>query len=168
MTGMPDFSALPETDRLSFYSALIAVAASDGHIGAEERDIIEKGMEKASEPVKAQLQSYFAQPPKLEEALQALADASDVLRFNLMIGIINMVWADESIDPGEQSVIKLAQETFHITDEQVQAIARFIREIKRVQSETHEDVGNEVATEQAIAQLTAVGIPSAALHLRVL
>lgn len=166
MKGMPDFSALPETDRLSFYSVLIAVAASDGHIGAEERAIIEKGMEQASGPVKTQLQAYFAEPPQLEEALQALADASEVLRFNLMIGIINIVWADETMEPGEQSIIKLAQEIFHITDEQVQAIAGFIREIKRVESQ--EKMGNEAAAEQAIAQLTAAGIPPAALQIHVL
>ncbi|MEP0883970.1 DUF1232 domain-containing protein [Coleofasciculus sp. FACHB-542] len=156
--------SLPQTsedDRLAFYGALFAVAAADGSIDPEELNLIlnTPDLDNMSESAKRQVQSYAINPPTLEDSLKKLSKADDTLRFGLMFYILNLVWVDKVLNPGEAKAIKLAQAELKITDEQVQAIQAFVQKMGEIRERGLNDDYAVNAMKEATSVLVKAGIP---------
>jgi uncharacterized tellurite resistance protein B-like protein len=156
---------ISEAEYLAFYGALVSIAAADGSIGEEERDIISSAIEDLPDETKQQIHTYFTHPPTLEESLDKLAQASELMRFRLMISLVSVSWADDQFLPQEKQAVDLAKEKFGITDEQVQAIMSYIQETRALTTETLDYSSAASIISKAVARLTAAGIPSAAAYI---
>lgn len=166
-TNQPlDFIQFSESERLAFYGTLFAIATADGSIDKEEMELIFSIMdlEGMSEPAKRQVQSYIIEPPPLLECLQTLSNADETLRFGLMLNLIDTAWANDELHVNEEKAIQLAQQELRITNEQVQAIEKFIQEMKKIRIRGLNDNHAADTVKTAAAGLSAVGIPIAAVY----
>lgn len=161
-----DLAKVPESDRLAFYGALFAIATADGSVDKDEMALIFgiMDLEGMSESAKRQVQSYIIEPPPLQECLKTLSKADDSLRFGLMVNLIDIVWANDELDPNEKNAIKLAKQELRITDEQVQAIEAFIQKMREIRARGLDDNQAAEAVKTAAAGLSSVGIPIAAVY----
>lgn len=161
-----DLAIVPESDRIYFYGALFAIATADGSLDKEEMDLIFgiMDLEGMSESAKRKVQSYIIEPPPLEECLEALSKADEKLRFGLMVNLIDTALANDEIDPNEKKAIKLAQVELSVTNQQVEAIEKFVREMKKIRDRGLDDNQAADAAKTAAAGLSAVGVPIAAVY----
>ncbi len=161
-----DLAKVPESDRLAFYGALFAIATVDGSLDKDEMNLIFgiMDLEGMSESAKRQVQSYIIEPPPLQECLKTLSKADDSLRFGVMVNLIDIVWANDELDPNEKNAIKLAKQELRITDEQVQAIEAFIQKMREIRARGLDDNQAAEAVKTAAAGLSSVGIPIAAVY----
>jgi uncharacterized tellurite resistance protein B-like protein len=161
-----DLAKVPESDRLAFYGALFAIATADDSLDKDEMNLIFgiMDLEGMSESAKRQVQSYIIEPPPLQECLKTLSKADDSLRFGLMVNLIDIVWANDELDPNEKNAIKLAKQELRITDEQVQAIEAFIQKMRDIRARGLDDNQAAEAVKTAAAGLSSVGIPIAAVY----
>jgi uncharacterized tellurite resistance protein B-like protein len=161
-----DLAKVSERDRLAFYGALFAIAIADGSVDKDEMALIFgiMDLEGMSESAKRQVQSYIIEPPPLQECLKTLSKADDSLRFGVMVNLIDIVWANDELDPNEKNAIKLAKQELRITDEQVQAIEAFIQKMREIRARGLDDNQAAEAVKTAAAGLSSVGIPIAAVY----
>lgn len=161
-----DLAKVPESDRLAFYGALFAIATADGSVDKDEMALIFgiMDLEGMSESAKRQVQSYIIEPPPLQECLKTLSKADDSLRFGLMVNLIDIVWANDELEPSEEEAIKLAKQELRITDEQVQAIEAFIQKMREIRARGLDDNQAAESVKTAAAGLSSVGIPIAAVY----
>ncbi len=161
-----DLAQVPESDRIYFYGALFAIATADGSLDKEEMDLIFgiMDLEGMSESAKRKVQSYMIEPPPLEECLEALSTADEKLRFGLMVNLIDTALANGEIDPNEKKAIKLAQVELGVTTQQVEAIKKFVIEMRRIRDRGLDDNQAADAAKTAAAGLSTVGVPIAAVY----
>lgn len=161
-----DLVQVPESDRVYFYGALFAIATADGCLDKEEMDLIFgiMDLEGMSESAKRQVQSYIIEPPLLEECLEALSTADEKLRFGLMVNLIDTALANDEMDANERKAIQLAQQKLGVTNQQVEAIEKFVREMRRIRDRGLDDNQAADAAKTAAAGLSAVGVPIAAVY----
>jgi uncharacterized tellurite resistance protein B-like protein len=161
-----NLAEVSENIRLAFYGALFAIATADGNFDKDEMDLIFgiMDLEGMSEPAKRQVQSYIIEAPPLENCLKALTHADERLRFALMLNLIDTAWANDELDPQEEAAIKLAQQELQISDQQVQAIEKFIKEMKEIRQRGLDDNQAADAVKNATSALAAVGVPIAAVY----
>ena len=76
-----------------------------------------------SDHAKEEIQEYITKPPNLFESLKALSGADEILRYGVMMNMIDTAWADGVLDPQESKALELAQAELNISNEQRQAIA---------------------------------------------
>ena len=98
-----DLSELPESERLAFYGALFAMSAADRSMDESETDRIFESLDLShlSAEARKQVFAQAIQPPPLERCVLALKHADLSIRRGLMLNLIDIVLADESIEPGE-------------------------------------------------------------------
>lgn len=161
-----DLAQVLESDRISFYGALFAIATADGSLDKEEMDLIFgiMDLDGMSESAKRQVQSYIIEPPSLQHCLKALSNADKKLRFGLMLNLIDTAWANDELDPNEEKAIKLAQQELGVTDKQVEAIEKFVKEMKKIRDRGLDDNQAADAIKTAASGLSAVGVPIAAVY----
>lgn len=161
-----DLAQVQESDRIAFYGALFAIATADGSLDKDEMDLIFgiMDLEGMSESAKRQVQSYIIEPPPLQECLKALSKADEKLRFGLMFNMIDTAWANDELDPNEEKAIKLAQQELGVTDKQVEAIEKFVKEMKKIRDRGLDDNQAADAIKTAASGLSAVGVPIAAVY----
>ncbi|MFB2969045.1 hypothetical protein ACE1CD_08735 [Aerosakkonema sp. BLCC-F183] len=161
-----DLAKVPESDRIYFYGALFAIATADGSLDKEEMDLIFgiMDLEGMSESAKRKVQSYIIEPPPLEECLEALSTADEKLRFGLMVNLIDTALANGEIDLNEKKAIKLAQVELSVTTQQVEAIKKFVIEMRKIRDRGLDDNQAADAAKTAAAGLSAVGVPIAAVY----
>ncbi|MFB2917432.1 hypothetical protein [Aerosakkonema funiforme] len=161
-----DLAKVPESDRIYFYGALFAIATADGSLDKEEMDLIFgiMDLEGMSESAKRKVQSYIIEPPPLEECLEALSTADEKLRFGLMVNLIDTALANDEIDSNERKAIQLAQMELGVTNKQVEAIKKFVIEMKKIRDRGLDDNQAADAAKTAAAGLSAVGVPIAAVY----
>jgi uncharacterized tellurite resistance protein B-like protein len=116
-----DLSPLPEEKRLAFYGALFAVAAVDDDVCREESDLIFESLELGdlSDQARRAVLALAIQPPALEQCTAALSDADETIRYSLMLNLIDLVLADQQIDPAEHVELEKARVLLGVPSEQV-------------------------------------------------
>ncbi|WP_017711398.1 tellurite resistance TerB family protein, partial [Prochlorothrix hollandica] len=162
-----DLAKVSESDRLAFYGALFAIALADNSIDKEEVELIfgVMDLEGMTESAKRQVQSYIIEPPSLPTCLRSLKAADEKLRYSLMINLVDVAWADDELDPNEKKAIDLAQHELKISNEQLDAIKKFIQTIREIRVRGVDDDYAADAMKTAAAGLSAVGVPIAAVWL---
>lgn len=160
-----DMSQVDEETRLAFYGALFAVALADNSIDKEEVELIFSMMELdgMTETAKRKVQSYIIEPPSLWECLSSLRTADEQLRYGLMINLVDTAWANDELDADEEKAISMAQHELKISDEQLEAIEKFIQKMREIRVRGIDDNYAADAIKVAASGLSAVGIPIAAV-----
>ena len=110
--GTLDLSPLPEPQRLAFYAALFAMSAADRTMDAVETERIEEMLDLGglSPEARRQALAQAINPPPLERCLLQLKDEPEPIRRGLMLNLIDIVLADESIEPGEHMGLHQARQ----------------------------------------------------------
>lgn len=165
MSETLDLAKVSESDRLAFYGALFAIAFADDCIDKEEVELIFSMMdlEGMTESAKRQVQSYIIEPPSLWTCLRSLQAANEQLRYGLMINLVDTAWANDELDSNEEEAIVLAQRELKISNEQLDAIKRFIQKVREIRVRGLDDNYAADAIKTAAAGLSAVGVPVAAV-----
>ncbi len=166
MSTTLDFTKIPEADRTAFYESLFAIAAADGTIDAGEKSIIFETMsqDEIPETTRQEVINYLSRPPQLSDALEKLTHAEDIIRYGLMICIVDIAWADDILTPSERKAILLAQEKLRVTPEQAHAIDNFIEKVKEISTDRFYNNEAMQIIEDAIIGLSSVGIPPNAAY----
>jgi len=160
-----DLTKVSESDRLAFYGALFAIAFADNSIDKEEVELIfgMMDLEGMTESAKRQVQSYIIEPPSLWACLRSLEAADEQLRYGLMINLVDTAWANDELDSNEEEAIVLAQRELKISNEQLDAIKKFIQKVREIRVRGLDDNYAADAIKTAAAGLSAVGVPVAAV-----
>jgi uncharacterized tellurite resistance protein B-like protein len=160
-----DMCQVDEETRLAFYGALFAVALADNSIDKEEVELIFSMMELdgMTETARRQVQSYIIEPPSLWKCLSSLGTADEQLRYGLMINLVDTAWANDELDADEEKAISMAQHELKISDEQLEAIEKFIQKMREIRVRGIDDNYAADAIKVAASGLSAVGIPIAAV-----
>ncbi|MEM6448494.1 MAG: TerB family tellurite resistance protein [Cyanobacteria bacterium P01_D01_bin.123] len=160
-----DMTQVPEAERVAFYGALFAIADADGFIQKEEVDTIFgcMNLEGMSETARRTTLGYVMSPPALETCLEALTDADETLRFGLIVNAVHVARADDELDEDEGAAVHSIQERLDISDEQLEAIAVFVKRLKEIESRGLDDNYAADAIKSAASGLAAVGVPVAAV-----
>jgi uncharacterized tellurite resistance protein B-like protein len=160
-----DLAKVSESDRLAFYGALFAIAFADNSIDKEEVELIfgMMDLEGMTESAKRQVQSYIIEPPSLWACLRSLEAADEQLRYGLMINLVDTAWANDELDSNEEEAIVLAQRELKISNEQLDAIKKFIQKVREIRVRGLDDNYAADAIKTAAAGLSAVGVPVAAV-----
>jgi uncharacterized tellurite resistance protein B-like protein len=163
---LPDLTEITDEQRLAYYGAMIAMAATDGSMDREELtlllDIFEAdAMDKSK---LAQLKGYFVEPPELAECLAVLGDSEEEFRFGLTFQLVEIAFADDIIRPEEREALEEAARLLQVSVEQLDAIEAFVKEARRLEARGEND---KIATEclkQAASGLASVGVPITAVY----
>lgn len=157
------FDQIPESNRVAFYGALLAIAAADGSIAPEELSLILEtaDLQSLSGEARQKVQSYIVKPPQLEECFKELTQANDLLRLGLMFFLINVAWIDKEASLDESQFLKMAQIELGISEQKVKAIEVFVHKIRELRERGLNDKNAAKEIKNAIAQLKAGGIPLA-------
>lgn len=121
MLGTLDLSPLTEDERLAFYGALFAMSAADQAMDEVETERIYESLDlgSLSDGARRKVLSLAIQPPPLERSLLALQEASEDIRSALMLNLIDIVLADESIEPGEHVGLLKARQILGLSLDEV-------------------------------------------------
>jgi len=162
-----DLTALPEAQRAAFYGALFAMAAADGTINKDELQQIFTliDLDGVSAGGRRAIQGYIVQPPRLLDTLQALSLGDEVLRYRLMVDLVDVAWANDLVAPEQRYALEVAGRELRITAAQLAAIEQFVGQLRRLRERGIDDSYAAAATKQAAASLAAVGVPLAAVYL---
>lgn len=119
--GTLDLSGLPESQRIAFYGALFAMAAADRSMDPVETNRIEETLDLAhlSPDARKQVLAQAIQPQPLERCLLSLKEAPEAIRQGLMLNLIDIVLADESIEPGEHQGLLLARQVLGLSHDEM-------------------------------------------------
>lgn len=160
-----DLSQVDEATRLGFYGALFAIAFADNSIDKEEVELIfgMMDLEGMTESAKRQVQSYIIEPPSLLICLRSLEAADEQLRYGLMINLVDIAWANDELDSKEKEAIVLAQRELKISNEQLDAIKKFIHKVREIRVRGLDDNYAADAIKTVVAGLSAVGVPVGAV-----
>ncbi len=122
--GTLDLSALSEPERVAFYGALFAMSAADRSMDAVETDRIEETLDLGglSAESRRQVLAQAIRPLPLERYLIPLQDAPEAIRRGLMLNLIDVVLADETIEPGEHRGLDQARQLLGLSDDDVAAL----------------------------------------------
>ena len=160
-----NLAKVAESDRIAFYGALLAIAIADGQIDKDEMEMIFgiMDLEGMTESAKRQVQSYIIEPPSLWACLRSLEAADEQLRYGLMINLVDTALANDELDSNEEEAIVLAQRELKISNEQLDAIQKFIQKVREIRVRGLDDNYAANAIKTAAAGLSAVGVPVAAV-----
>ncbi len=161
-----DLKNVPQEQLVAFYGLIFAAAAADGHIDKEELIAIYESidLEPLSTNNRQKVQSFLINPPSIEKCLNKLALAQDELRFAIVVGICEVILADDIIEPAEQEFLNKICRKLNINDEQKEAIINFVKEGRRIIREGLDDNTAEKVMKNAVSSLAAVGVPVAAVY----
>jgi uncharacterized tellurite resistance protein B-like protein len=128
-----DMSALTEQQRLAFFGALFAVAAADDRIDEVESDLILESLDMngLSEVARERALALSIAPPSLQTCLDLFKDANEEIRLGLMLNLVDVVLADDEIEPGEPMTIEQARVALGVTPEQVEGMHAFAYKVRR-------------------------------------
>jgi uncharacterized tellurite resistance protein B-like protein len=166
MSAPFDINSLSDADRVAFAGALFAIAAIDGSLDREELSMIFDVLvfDDLSPTARAEIQSYLVTPPELGPALERLAHADETLRHGLLMMLVDIALADDLLTNEEHDGLVVAQIRLGITDEQLQEMINFCRKVREIRARGLNDDYAEDAIKNAVAGLSAVGVPIAAIY----
>lgn len=119
--GTLDLSGLEENELLSFYGALFAMSAADRSMDQSETDRIFESLklDQLSPQARERVFQFNIKAPTLESCLQELRSTSFSIRSGLMLNLIDIVLADNMIEPGEHEGLNQARQLLGITDSEL-------------------------------------------------
>ena len=155
------FATSSETELLAFYGSLFAIAAADGSVDIDELNLLFKtiNLEKFSDSAKAQIQSYTANPPSLDDCLQTLSQSAEPLRLGVMYFLLSIAVANKTLHPGESEAIQSAKKMLAVSDLQLQAMQEFIANMKQIQEVAPNKNQSPASFNTGVSQLKNLGIP---------
>lgn len=162
-----NIAELADQQRVAYAGALLAFAQADGTLDKDELlflfELVDlDGLQAAS---KQQIQQYMVTSPPFAGMLGEFSAADDVLRHALMLQLIEMAWINDIVADAQRALLKQAQQALNINDEQYAAIERFAAEMRRLRLRGQNDNLAAEAAKNAVAGLTAVGVPIAAVYV---
>lgn len=161
-----NLAALPEPQRVAYAGALYALAAADGGLDKDELqliiDLVDLG--GLSPGGRRMVLNYVVAPPALADTLAPFGAAPAPVRYALLLNLVELAWANDLLDPQQDTLLTTAQAALHVSDEQYRAIWRFMRELRAVRLRGQNDSTAAQATKVAAAGLAAVGVPLAAVY----
>lgn len=165
--GSLDLGSLPEASRAAFYGALFAMALLDRSIDKEELELIFDlfDLDRLSTGTIQTIQGYLLQPPALTDALQPFVHSDVAIRYGLMVNLIEVALANDLIARKQRQAIAAAGQLLAISEDQVAAIEQFVRKMRVLRLRGLDDSYAAEAAKQAVAGLSAVGVPIAAVYL---
>ncbi|RRR65596.1 MAG: TerB family tellurite resistance protein [Candidatus Viridilinea halotolerans] len=160
-------AALPEQQRVAYAGVLYALANSDGSLDREELQLIIDlvDFEGLSTNGRALLYSYIITPPAFSATLAAFRAAPEEVRYALMLNLVEIAWANDMLDPRQDTMLEAARQALMVSDAQYRAIWRFMRELRAIRLRGQNDRAAAQATKLAAAGLAAVGVPIAAVYV---
>ncbi|MEM6784158.1 MAG: TerB family tellurite resistance protein [Bacteroidota bacterium] len=119
-----DLRPLPESQRLAFYGALFAIADADHNVDDAESTLIFEtlDLEPLSADARTRVFQLAIEPPRLGTCLEQLRGANTEVRHSLMLNLIDIALADESIDFDEHVGLRDAQELLGIDPDDIQVM----------------------------------------------
>jgi len=128
-----DLSSLSEQQRLAFFGALFAVAAADDSIDEAESDLILESLDMngLSEASRERALALSIAPPSLQACLDFFASEAEDIRLGLMLNLIDVVLADDEIEPGEPMTIEAARIALGVTPDQVEGMHAYAYKVRR-------------------------------------
>jgi uncharacterized tellurite resistance protein B-like protein len=140
-----DLSGLPEAQRLAFYGALFAMAAADRAIDPVETNRIEETLDLSdlSQDARRKVLALAIQPPPLERCLLQLKDAPEAIRRGLMLNLIDVVLADDAIEPGEHLGLHQARQVLGLSHDDVATLheAAYVAQQSGASKGLHRPIG---------------------------
>jgi uncharacterized tellurite resistance protein B-like protein len=160
-----DPTALSTEDRKAFYGSLFAMAVADDTVEREEMELIFEtlDLEGLDEEDRREVHGYLMDPPDFSECLEELQDADEALRHGLVLNLIEVMIADDLSHEREEECIAEAQGKLGVTDEQVEEMKNFAREVKRIRERGIDDEYAVDALKEAASSLAGVGVPVGAI-----
>lgn len=157
-----DLRSLPEEQRIAFHGALFAMSAADGSMDADELELIFDSLDVTGVSAEGQtrIRGFLVAPPDLQYALKTLGTAPEPVRCAVMMHLVDIALADDTLAIGEVSAIDSARDTLGLREEQVHAMQGFIKEVKRLRREGATGEQAAAALQAATRDLEAVGVPS--------
>lgn len=154
---MPDarqFTDLPSHVRVAWFGAMFAIAASDGDTAREEiLTILDRLDSDGLSPEEWRtVRRYIGDAPDLVASLRVLADREPAVRYGVMIHLVDVAWADETLAPAERDKLELAAKTLAIPHDHATAIERAIQAIR-------ERLDGDIACAEARAAFAEAGAP---------
>ncbi|NEP11435.1 MAG: DUF1232 domain-containing protein [Symploca sp. SIO2C1] len=80
-----------------------------------------------------------------------------------MFFLINVVWVDKVVKPGEEQALNLAQDRLGISGTQVEAIEGFVQKVRELHERELSDKEATNVLKEAVAKLETAGIPFSAI-----
>lgn len=114
-----ELSGLSEDDLLAFYGALFAMSATDRDMDEAEDDRIFQSLDMAdlSEEARKRTLHLAIDPPPLERCLLQFQDHDREIRRGLMLNLIDVVLADDLVEPAEHVSLHEARQVLGIARE---------------------------------------------------
>ena len=161
-----DFTQVPADQLVAYYGLAFAAAASDGAITSDEFNALFAMMDLSplDERQKDIVRGFCIKPPDIDTCFEQLARGSEVLRYAVAFGLVEVLLADDILTVEEEAFLSRACQVLQITNRQRDAIVTFVQEAKRIQREGLDDNDAEKAIKSAVSGLTAVGVPIAAVY----
>lgn len=162
-----DIAALPEHQRVAYAGALYAFAAADGGLDKDELQLIIDlvDLEGLSPAGRRLVLGYIIAPPVLPDTLAPFAAAPETIRYALLLNLVEVAWANDLLDPRQDTLLNTTQQALGVSDDQYRAIWRFMRDLRAIRLRGRNDAAAAQATKVAAAGLAAVGIPIAAVYV---
>jgi len=161
-----DLKSVPQEQLVAFYGLLFSAGNSDNELDKDDilsiYELIDMDLLDYSN--KEIVKNYILNPPVADVCLKKLSQGSDELRFSVLVGIVEVVLADDIIVYNERIFLDHVCSELHITSTQLDAMVHFVQEGKRIEKEGLDNNAAEIALKSAASGLTAVGIPIAAVY----
>jgi uncharacterized tellurite resistance protein B-like protein len=128
-----NLSHLSEQEQLAFYGALFAVANADDRIDERESDQILDSLDLngLSESARERAFALSIAPPALHSCLEFFRNADESMRLGLMLNLIDVVLADDEIEPGEPMTLEQARIALGLLPEQVETLHAYVYQARR-------------------------------------
>jgi hypothetical protein len=162
-----DFSSLSDEELVAVYGAFFAMAAADGAVDDEELVNIfaRMNLQGLSDPAARIVRGYLFEPPALTDALEPLRKSSNDVRYGVLVHLMDVALADAVYAPSEQQAIQQARAMMGASEEQVDAIEAFIRDVRGIQQAGVSDADAHRRMAEAGNRLDDAGVPRKSMAL---
>jgi uncharacterized tellurite resistance protein B-like protein len=166
VSALVDLRSLPEDQRVAFYGAMLAIAAVNGTFKWDELDLIFETIHTAglSEAAKRTIWDYLVDTPMLTACLDRFSGSNAQIRCALMVSLTEIAVADHLLDVSEEAALLQARRTLHISQQQIEAVERYICEggLNRTRPSAYHEAAT--ALKHGASVLTALSIPATVLY----
>ncbi|MBM2813558.1 MAG: hypothetical protein HW421_320 [Ignavibacteria bacterium] len=161
-----DLKSIPQEQLVAFYGLLFSAGIADSILEKEELQTIYEfiDLDILAAKNKDTVRNFVLNPPEPEECLRTIAEGKDELRFAVLVGVVEVVLADEIIVTQEHQFLDTVCLELNIAGNQLDAVIFFIEESKRI---IHEEMDDETAGNALLKVALALkeaGIPISAVY----
>jgi len=145
---------------------MLSMAAADGRIDTNEIDLIFDliSVQQLTEESHLEIQRYLIKPPPLESCLSGLRYTVEAIRHGLMLGLLQVAWADEVMDPAETTLLDSAQRFLAVSRRQRSSMEGFVAAVRKVTQRGVDDDQSTQILRESVASLTDARVPITAVY----